>query len=50
MDFARIVLKAQLHWRALLGTGYVVSTVGLNEEQIKRYIRDQEGSDGSGRF
>jgi len=30
--------------------GYAVSTVGFNEEQIKRYIRDQEGSDGSGRF
>jgi len=30
--------------------GYYVSTVGLNEEQIKRYIREQEGSDESGRF
>jgi putative transposase len=30
--------------------GYVVSTVGFNEEEIRRYIRDQEGSDGSGRF
>ena len=30
--------------------GYAVSTVGFNEDQIKRYIRDQEGSDGSGRF
>jgi putative transposase len=30
--------------------GYAVSTVGFNEEQIKRYIRDQEGADGSGRF
>src|SRR5262252_1954488 len=30
--------------------GYAVSTVGLNEEQIKRYIRDQEGADRSGRF
>jgi REP-associated tyrosine transposase len=30
--------------------GYAVSTVGPNEEQIKRYIRDQEDSDGSGRF
>jgi putative transposase len=23
--------------------GYFVSTVGLNEEQIKKYIREQEG-------
>jgi putative transposase len=23
--------------------GYAVSTVGFNEEQIKRYIRDREG-------
>ena len=30
--------------------GYAVSTVGFNEEQIKRYNRDQEGADGSGRF
>ena len=30
--------------------GYAVSTVGFNEDQIKRYIRDQEGSEGSGRF
>lgn len=30
--------------------GYYVSSVGLNEEQIKRYIREQEGSDESGRF
>ena len=30
--------------------GYAVSTVGFNEEQIRRYIRDQEGSDGEGRF
>ena len=30
--------------------GYAVSTVGCNEEQVRRYIRDQEGADGSGRF
>ena len=30
--------------------GYFVSTVGRDEEQIKRYIRDQEGADGGGRF
>lgn len=30
--------------------GYAVSTVGFNVEQIRKYIREQEGSDGSGRF
>jgi putative transposase len=30
--------------------GYFVSTGGRDEEQIKRYIREQEGSDGGGRF
>ncbi|MBI3653341.1 MAG: IS200/IS605 family transposase [Acidobacteria bacterium] len=30
--------------------GDAVSTVGCNEEQIRRYIRNQEGSDGSGLF
>jgi putative transposase len=30
--------------------GYAVSTVGFNEDQIRRYIREQEGSDGEGRF
>ncbi|MBI1763775.1 MAG: IS200/IS605 family transposase [Acidobacteria bacterium] len=30
--------------------GYAVSTVGFNVEQICKYIREQEGSDGSGRF
>ena len=30
--------------------GYAVSTVGFNEEQIRRYIREQEGSNGEGRF
>ena len=30
--------------------GYAVSTVGFNEEQIRKYIREQEGSDGSGSF
>lgn len=36
-----------LHERRMTGlhfwaTGYSVSTVGLNEEQVRRYIRDQE--------
>ena len=30
--------------------GYAVSTVGFNEEQILKYIREQRGSDGSGLF
>jgi len=30
--------------------GYAVSTVGCNEEQIRRYIGEQEGCDGEGRF
>ena len=30
--------------------GYAVSTVGFNEEQIRHYIRHQEGSDGGGLF
>ena len=30
--------------------GYAVSTVGFNEEQIRRYIREQNGADGDGRF
>ncbi|MBI3653886.1 MAG: IS200/IS605 family transposase [Acidobacteria bacterium] len=29
--------------------GYAVSTVGFKEEQIRRYIREQEGADGEGR-
>lgn len=30
--------------------GYAVSTVGFNEDQIRKYIRDQEGADGEGLF
>ena len=30
--------------------GYAVSTVGFNEEQVRKYIKDQDGSDGEGRF
>ena len=30
--------------------GDAVSTVGFNEEQVRHYIRDQAGADGSGRF
>jgi len=54
--------KSAIHSARLLGEernyagesfwarGYFVSTVGRDEEQIKRYIRDQEGLDGGGRF
>jgi putative transposase len=30
--------------------GYAVSTVGFNEEEIRRYIREQDGSNSEGRF
>ena len=30
--------------------GYAVSTVGFEEEAVRRYIREQEGNDRSGRF
>lgn len=30
--------------------GYFVSTVGRDEDQIRRYIHGQEGSDGGGCF
>lgn len=30
--------------------GYAVSTVGFEEEVVRRYIRDQEASDQNGRF
>jgi len=30
--------------------GYAVSTVGFNEDQIRRSIRDQEDDNGEGRF
>ncbi|MDB9526946.1 IS200/IS605 family transposase [Oscillatoria sp. CS-180] len=30
--------------------GYAVSTVGFEEETVRRYIREQEGNEQSGRF
>jgi putative transposase len=30
--------------------GYAVSTVGFELEQVRTYIREQEGADGEGRF
>jgi putative transposase len=41
---------AGLQRRKFWARGYAVSTVGFNEEQIRRYIREQEGSDGGGLF
>ena len=34
--------KGTLFGRSFWARGYCVSTVGLDEEQIRRYIRDQE--------
>ena len=34
--------KGTLFGREFWARGYCVSTVGLNEEEIRRYIRDQE--------
>ena len=34
--------KGTLFGRAFWARGYCVSTVGLNEDQIRQYIRDQE--------
>lgn len=30
--------------------GYAVSTVGYDEEQVRAYIKNQQGGDGSGNF
>ena len=38
-------LKYKLGNRNFWATGYYVSTVGLNEETIKKYIREQETAD-----
>jgi putative transposase len=34
--------KGMLFGREFWARGYCVSTVGLNEEQIRQYIREQE--------
>ena len=41
--------KGTLFGRSFWARGYCVSTVGLDEDQIRRYIRDQEKSSGSTR-
>ena len=38
-------LKYKFGNRNFLATGYYVSTVGLNETTIKKYIREQENED-----
>ena len=38
-------LKYKFGNRQFWATGYYVSTVGLNEATIKKYIRDQETAD-----
>ena len=35
----------ELHWHALLGRGYFVSTVGADETTIREYIQKQEKED-----
>ncbi len=37
--------KGTLFGRAFWSRGYCVSTVGLDEEQIRRYVREQEELD-----
>lgn len=34
--------ERRMTWLYLLATGYCVSTVGLDEDRICRYIREQE--------
>ena len=36
----------QLQRREILGRAYAVSTVGFQEEQVRKYVRDQEQLDG----
>ena len=38
--------KGENYW----ARGYAVSTVGFEEDAVRRYIREQEGNDASGRF
>ena len=50
------VHRELLHERRMTGlhfwaTGYCVSTVGLDEDRVRQYIREQEAADGtSGQF
>ena len=37
--------KGSLHGRAFWARGYCVSTVGLDEAQIREYVRNQEKHD-----
>ena len=38
-------LKIQIWEQALWSEGYYVSTVGLNEQTIRKYIKEQEKAD-----
>lgn len=35
-------LRKNKLWKSLLGTGYCVDTVGINEEMIRKYVKYQE--------
>ena len=41
-------LTKQYGGKHLWGRGYCVSTVGLNEEQIRKYVRWQQERDAKG--
>ena len=40
--------KRNYNGEGLLATGYAVSTVGFNKEQIRGYVKNQEQLDGQG--
>ena len=44
--FERYEKLSKRYWdRHLLSRGYCVSTIGLNEEQIRKYVKWQEKND-----
>jgi len=40
--------RTKLYRGTLTGARYAVSTVGFELEQVRQYIREQEGADGTG--
>jgi putative transposase len=42
--------KRNFNGEKLWARGYAVSTVGFNEEQIRKYVRHQEQLDGKGQY
>ncbi|WP_084611388.1 transposase [Zooshikella ganghwensis] len=40
--------KRNFNGESLWARGYAISTVGFEEEQIRKYIRNQEQLDGKG--